>query len=432
VRAGARATWALLTVVLCGAVVLARSEVSSASPSVAFGVNDDAWLLHGDGTLDARISELTRLGVDDVRFTVRWNEVATRRPADPRDYRDPAYDWRRVDAVLRGLRRHGIEPVITLYGTPEWANGGRSPNWAPTTESSFANFAHALARRYSWVRFWTIWNEPNRPSWLRPTSARIYVRRLLNPAYAQIHAVIAEARVGGGETAPRAGTGGVSPVAWIRAMGAAGARLDAYAHHPYPSRPQIETPWGPGCSRCSTITMADLERLLAEVRRSFGPVRIWLTEYGYQTNPPDTFLGVSPKTQAAYVASASLRAYLAPYVDLLVFFLVRDETADGGWQSGMVTANGVKKPAFTAFRLPLTQVFRRGALVGIWGQVRPRAGAQPFRLRLFQDGRWRWLGGLRWTDERGVFSLTLRAPAGARLQFSSPRDRAASIVLRLR
>ena len=66
---------------------------------------------------------------------------------------------------------------------------------------------------------WTIWNEPNKPQWLRPTSAATYVRKLLNPAYAQIHAVIGAARVGGGMTAPRAGIGGESPVAWIKAMG---------------------------------------------------------------------------------------------------------------------------------------------------------------------------------------------------------------------
>ena len=51
----------------------------------------------------------------------------------------------------------------------------------------------------------------------------------------------ATARVAGGVTAPRGNTGGVSPVQWIRGMGAAKARLDAYAHHPYPLRPRVES-----------------------------------------------------------------------------------------------------------------------------------------------------------------------------------------------
>ena len=76
-------------------------------------------------------------------------------------------------------------------------------------------------------------------------------------------------------------------------MDAAGARLDAYAHHPYPLT-RLETPWTGACGHCETITMASLERLLREVSRAFGAQkRIWLTEYGYQTNPPDRALGVS-------------------------------------------------------------------------------------------------------------------------------------------
>ena len=75
-------------------------------------------------------------------------------------------------------------------------------------------------------------------------------------------------------------------------MGRAGARLDAYAHHPHPLSP-AESPFKGGCDHCTTISMANLERLLTEVRRAFGPrTRIWLTELGYQTNPPDRILGV--------------------------------------------------------------------------------------------------------------------------------------------
>jgi hypothetical protein len=426
-----RAALALAAAGLCTSLALAGSNAARGSEQVQYGLTDDAWLLHGPGTLESRLSELTRLGADVVRFTVRWDQVARRRPEDPRDHEDRAYDWRVVDPVLRGLRRHGIDPVVTLVGTPSWANGGRSANWVPTSDRSFANYAFATAKRFPWIRYWTIWNEPNRASWLRPTTAPTYVESLLNPAYVQIHAVVAGAQVGGGVTAPRAGSEGVSPVAWIRGMSEAGARLDAYAHHPYPSRPNSETPWSPSCARCSTITMADLERLDNEVERAFGGKRLWLTEYGYQTNPPDALLGVAPDLQARYVASAAMRAYLAPRVDMLVFFLVRDDTADEGWQSGLVTSDGMQKPAYDAFRFPLLQTFRRGSLVGLWGQVRPRTGSQPYRLRLYQGGQAGWLGGTRWTDERGFISVTVAAPPGARIRIWSQRDDAYGGELRL-
>jgi hypothetical protein len=404
---------------------------AEAAPTIRYGVQDDAWLENGPGTLASRLEELQTLGVEVVRYTLRWDEIASRRPGRASDPEDPAYDWRTADRVLRGLRRSRIAPLVTLYGSPAWANGGRPPNHAPRSRAAFAAFARAAATRYPWVTLWTIWNEPNQAIWLRPTSVRTYVRTLLNPAYEQIHAVVPGARVGGGMTAARGGSLGVAPVPWIRAMGAFGAKLDAYAHHPYPSTPRAESPWGPRCARCSTITMADLERLDREVQRNLGRKRIWVTEYGYQTNPPDTLLGVSPATQAAYMASASLRTYLARNVDILLFFLVRDDTETDGWQSGLLTARGQKKPAYTAFRLPVTQVSRAGPIVRIWGQIRPGSGRQPFRVRVVDVGGARWLGVTRRTNPRGFFEVSARLPPGTVVQVWAARDRSWSLPLRL-
>lgn len=411
---------------LCLGLALAGAGAGAATstPRVLYGVNDDAWLVHGSGTLESRLDDLDRLGADIVRYTIRWDRVARVQPRTPREHTDGAYRWSESDAVLRGLRRHGIQALVTLSGTPGWANGGRGSNWAPSSAQSFASFAHAAARRYSWVKHWTIWNEPNRSTFLRPTTARTYVQKLLNPAYAQLHAVIDGVKVGGGVTAPRAGSAGVAPVAWIRAMGAARAKLDAYAHHPYPGRPQLETPWRPKCVNCQTITMADLERLEREVERAFGRTPIWLTEYGYQTNPPDMFLGVSPEQQAAYVASSALRVYRSSSVDMLVYFMVRDDGSPAGWQSGVRYADGSPKPSYAAFRMPLVQTARRGGIVELWGQVRPRSGAQRFRIWLEGDDRAGWLGGVRRTDAHGFFTIRLPAPAGSRVRIWSPRDAA--------
>ena len=97
-----------------------------------------------------------------MRFTVRWDQVARERPERPRLSDDPAYRWGHGADVLEALDEHGIDAkVVTLLGTPEWANGGRASNVAPTRGSDFADFAVAAADRYPWVRDWTIWNEPN-------------------------------------------------------------------------------------------------------------------------------------------------------------------------------------------------------------------------------------------------------------------------------
>ena len=59
-----------------------------------------------------------------------------------------------------------------------------------TGRESFAAFARAAAARYRWVTQRLLWNEPNQARWLRPTSPSVYVRQILNPGYAAIHAVI--------------------------------------------------------------------------------------------------------------------------------------------------------------------------------------------------------------------------------------------------
>ncbi len=193
----------LFVVLVALAACVAASSVQ-ASTGVRYGIQDDAWLEFGPGsTLNQRAATFKRLGVPLVRFTLRWNEIARRRPKQPTSPRDRAYDWRRPDRVLRALRRNGLTPVLTLVGTPAWANGGRPPKFAPPRPRDFRRFATAAARRYPWVRYWVIWNEPNKRLWLRPTKSAIYVRHLLNPAYEGIHAVLPHARVAGGATGPQ-------------------------------------------------------------------------------------------------------------------------------------------------------------------------------------------------------------------------------------
>jgi glycosyl hydrolase family 42 (putative beta-galactosidase) len=407
---------ALLTAV-AAALVLAAS--ANASPYIRYGVQDDAWLEYGPGTLDTRLDQLDAFGVDVVRVNVSW------RLTEPRP---GVYDWTRADALLDGLHSRGIAPLVTLYGTPQWANGRLPENWAPRSSTSFAAFARRTADRYPYVRLWAIWNEPNQRRWLRPTTAATYVKKLLNPAYAAIHSVSPRSQVAGGVTAPRGSTGGVSPVEWIAGMAKAHARLDAYAHNPYPLR-RGETPSSGGCDHCETITMATLPRLLTKVRAAFGVrTRIWLTEYAYQTNPPDRYLGVSYAAQARYLSAAALRSYAAPRVDILIHYLVQDEPDPARWQSGVYTAAGLPKPALQAIRFPLAQQSRTRRRTTLWGQVRP-GGTATYRLLRFAGGRWVRVGKDRRTTARGYFRRLVNAGPGTRYRIWIPAERTYSSIL---
>ena len=225
-----------------------------------YGLQDDAWLLYGAGTLDERVETLDNMGVELVRFTLDWHQIEKVRGKR---------EWGRAEAALEALRAHGIAPVVTLYGTPRWANGGRSPNWAPTSERTFASFATAAAKRYPWVKLWLVWNEPNQRRWLQPTTPRTYVTKLLNPAFAAIHRGAREQR-SAAVSPPRAAPPAASHRSRGSVDGRGGRKLDAYAHNPYPLS-RLETPWTGACGHCETITMAFSSGCCAKCRVPLVP-----------------------------------------------------------------------------------------------------------------------------------------------------------------
>ena len=417
--------------VLCVAVLLPGG--ASASSRIQYGVQDDAWLLYGPPASPAeRIQTLQRLGVDLVRLTLRWDTIAPKAPASPRDPADPAYDWDLYDPILQRLHAAHIDVLVSLWGTPRWANGGRAANYVPNNSTALGSFAYAAAHRYPWITRWTVWNEPNVRLFLIPNSPTLYTTRLLNPAYRALKSANPRNLVAGGVTSPRKTPSGMSPIAWIRGMRSAHALLDAYAQNPYPVRPG-ETPSSGGCWRCTEVTMATLPKLIAEVKRDFGArTRIWLTEYAYNSKPPSRWLGVSNALQARYEGEAALRAYLAPRVDLLIHFLVRDEPNASRWTSGFYTSRGTVKPSFDAYALPFAQISRRGTHTTVWGQVRPRTGAQRYQLQRWRAGRWSSVGGTRLTTSTGYLRRVVTAARGTKLRIWSPSDRRYSPVVVVR
>jgi hypothetical protein len=387
-----------------------------ASSTAQFGIQDDAWLMYGPGEVADRVATLDKLGAGIVRFTLRWDQVAPTKPARPLDPNDPAYRWNLFGEVLDELHARGVPVLVTLYGSPRWANGGGGPNVFPT--DGFGEFAGAAARRFPWVHLWTAWNEPNTRVFSNPVSPADYVRRVLNPAYTALHAASRLNRVAGGVTSPRKAPSGMAPLDFMRGMNAARAKLDAYAQNPYPLS-RGETPERDSCSNCGYFTMARLKEIRGYVTRYFGAKPIWLTEYGYQTNPPDRLLGVSEQLQARYIGEAAFRVYRQAGVTMLIQFLLRDEPNVGGWQSGLLSIGGAAKLAYNAFALPLAQVARSGSRVSLWGQVRPGSGRRAYVLQRAVGRSWRTIGGRVRTNARGTFTRTLTLPRGSRVRVVS-------------
>ena len=221
----------------------ANASTADASRKAEYGVQDDAWLQVGapkSGPLEERLATLDRRGVDVVRYTLRWDHIALRRPAQAVNPVAPAYDWSSSDALLTGLHSHGIDVVLTLWGSPAWANGRHKPNWAPRSASALASFAIAAALRYPWIHKWEIWNEPNQRGGLDPNSPRLYVQRLLNPTVEALHALNRRNVVAGGATscaacaAPAHGSTSTRTIR-IRAGSAAAGRRRRFRRCPAPA-----------------------------------------------------------------------------------------------------------------------------------------------------------------------------------------------------
>jgi hypothetical protein len=373
------------------AAVVATAAVcvpaASASRFVQVGLFDDAQFNYGDP--DKVYPMLKQLNTQLIRVSLLWggpNGVAKRRPVNPMNPNDPAYDWSVYDRTVVYAQQYGMKVVFSIIGTPPWANAAAGVNVKPRSALDLERFAVAAARRYSGsfaardgrtlpaVRQWLAWSEPNNPAFLRPQYRKVRGKDVIQSAidYAQICNAIVKGirktsigaqKVACGVTGPRGNNNpnssrpAVSPLPFLRAMKRAGAKgFDAYAHHPYYGAPREtpSTPPPPGIhgNAPTAITLGNINLLIREVTRLYGSKRIWVTEYGYQTNPPDRIFGVSWANQAKYLNQAYGIVRRNPRIDMFLWFLLRDERrlVDEGWQSGLLSASGTRKPAFAAFQ----------------------------------------------------------------------------------
>ena len=360
------------------AVALLCVPTAGAARGMLVGLLDEA-ALYDEPTSVFPLMEQARTQV--LRLNLYWGGrigVADRRPARATDPADPAYDWTLYDRTVNFAAQHKIKVLFSIYGTPGWANGGAGLNVPPRAIADLNNFAYAAAKRYSGlypasdgralpaVKLWMAWNEPNLPIGLKQQYRRVGGRwvmqsaidytKICNAIYGGVHrTLIRGERVACGATAPRGNNSPtsarptISPLAFMRGLKTAGLRkFDAYAHHPYYGRKTESPSTKPSAT---AVTMGNINTLIAQLTLLWGNKRLWITEYGYQTNPPDRAFGVSYAQQAAWMKQAYAMARKNPRIDMMLWFLLRDEPRLGGWQSGLLTRTGQKKPAFNVFRL---------------------------------------------------------------------------------
>jgi hypothetical protein len=367
-----------LLVLVVLAAVAARSFTDGASAAgqrLLVGLQDDR-LAAPEVDPAPRTAQAARLRAEIVRFDLRWDLVATRRPARPRDPADPAYDWRHYDRVVAQSRARKLQMIAAIWGTPGWAaargvadDGFPAFGRRPARPADAGDFATAVATRYGprGLRMYDAWNEPNIPLFLRPQYRKVRGRwvpaspavyaRILTAMRNGIRSVQPTAQVAGGVTAP---TGDLFPQScpiqpncrirpqdFVRYLSAPGLRpkMDAWSHHPYPlRRPADRTPPNRGY-----VDLYNLPVLFSALDAGYlKGIPVWLTEFGVATRRVEQYpFHVSRADQARYLADALRRVRAMPRVRMFIWYLLQDHR---DWASGLLTEAGAPKPAAAVFR----------------------------------------------------------------------------------
>ena len=372
---------------------------AAAAPRMYVGFQDDPNFRYEENR-QAVLDQAQDANATIVRTLVVWASIARTRPTDPADPFDPAYGFDDLDELVRNTQQRGMEVLITIWGTPRWANGGRTPNYLPTDLGDLTAFARAVANRYSgqhsgypFVRFYSVWNESNLRLFLAPQfdgkgrsiGPRNYAR-LYAAAYAGIKSGNGRAQVAIGETSSHGRDRKVpgvsdthSPGRFAQLVAAANPRLkfDAWAHHPYPTpqnlKPTQKVRW-------PNVTLSSMPRFEQALDGWFRRknIKMWITEYGHEVKQDGEPKGVTRTQQASYAAQAFALAKADTRVGMFIWFVFRDHPTSV-WQSGLLTRAGSAKPSLAKWRAAAVSVDARNAILTVRGGSSSPAITLPLR-----------------------------------------------------
>jgi len=350
-------------------VAAALAPIASSADRMWIGFHDDPMFRFDPNRATEMDNATSTNNASILRTLVTWKDVAPTKPANAADPFDPAYKFDDIDEFVRNAQARNAEVLMTIWGTPGWANGNKTPNFLPTSMSTFQTFTKALASRYSgrypgypFVKFYGIWNESNLGLFLSPqfnskgqiVSPAAYAK-LAAAGVAGIKSGNSKALVAIGETSsngrnkPKAGSSdSVRPGTFAEGVAKANKNLkfDAWAQHPYPvpvnQKPTQKVQW-------PNVALTSLPQFETSLDKWFGRknIPVWITEYGNETKPGEP-TGVTESQQATYLTQAIDIAKKDPRVPMFVWFVMRD-SAGSLWQSGIYRNTGAPKPAQPKF-----------------------------------------------------------------------------------
>jgi hypothetical protein len=451
-----------ITIAMLVAAAVAAPAADASSRQLLI-MQDDAQVRAAPA---ATLAEFAGLGADVVKLNLYWDEVAPsgRRKPSGFDGSNPAsYAWGSYDNAVQAILAQGLQPYISLGGhAPRWAT--RGPGRTGTARPSareFRLFAQAAGRHYADVHIWSIWNEPNLYSWLSPQRSKgtplspsIY-RDLYLAGYRGLGDTGHRGdRILLGELMPRAGTSPdkVRPLEFLREMACLdrnyhqirgraarkrGCRkvgrfpTSGIAYHPYTPPDGPHVPEGR-----DDAAIGQLSRLRSTIdalaRRGKLPRRlpIWITEFGYQTKPPDPVFGVSLKRAAAFMDESEWIGFRNSRVASYSQYTLLDDPPRPGsgsliwssWQAGLRFRDGRRKRyVYEAFRLPVFVRTLSANRVEVFGARRTLSGGTAQIESKAPGAGYRSLGSAP-VNQAGYFRRVFKVNAAARRKYRVTLD----------
>jgi hypothetical protein len=462
--------WLLLAVLMLLAALLPTAPASAKTTQSTMLQDDPQLVYRSSAVRFKRLDELKNLGVDIVKVRVNWRGLApSHRPADgsnPAVYGDR---WGPYDEIVAGAEARGMGILFQVGGSaPEWATPGKSAIRNPNP-SEFGKFVEAVGTRYPSVHRYSFWNEVNLVSWLSPQvsggipqSPRIY-RGLVNAGAAGLgRSGHGSDQMLIGELMPFSRSSGnsnkkIRPLVFLRELVCLDSHYRPYrgkaakrrgcsgfkslpgtglAYHPYTlaGGPKVRTP------NKDDASIGDLGRLTKAISRMRSKKRIrsswpiWITEFGFQSRPPDPY-ATPIKSIPGFMGEAEYLAYKnRRVVTFAQYPLVDDPGRIAGFQSGLRFHSGKQKPGvFAAFRRPF---FARqsGSRVELFGAVRAAGGGSVTLQTRTGKGKWTTLRNAS-LNSRGYFDVKVKVSKVSKRYFrfigsGQPASRAAKAVKR--
>lgn len=419
---------------------------------------------------------------------------------DPGAY--PSESWALYDDLVGEARDRGLEVFMMIGGrAPDWASakpgrcGGKPcpPGSTRPNPVEFGRFVTAVGKRYSGsypnpgpsggqlgrVGIWSVLNEPNLAKFLAPRNRRDRARTLVSPAlyrglYLAAHRALsatghASDTILIGELLPFVRrSDAIAPLEFLREMACVdknfrpfrgrAARLrgckrrfralpgTGVAYHPYTPAggPRAKT-LGKDDATIDTLGRLSytLDQLSKRRRLAVRRMPIWITEFGFQTRPPDPFQAGIARVPG-FMGEAEWLAFRNRRVASYSQYPLLDDATVGqgfgkfsGFQSGLRFSNGSVKPGvYDAFRLPFFVRLVSPSRVEVFGGVRAGRAGETVAVESGSGSNFTALrAGAATLGPAGYFRkvIRVRGAANKRFRFSyrSEKSRVARPVRRL-